>query len=88
MAVEANAAILAARPKYHVLTAPCTGRVQYRLAEPGEILPPGGKVVSLLDLTDVYMDVYLPTAEAGQTMIGAEARLILAVILSGAAVLR
>lgn len=77
MAAEANAAVIAARLKYHVLTAPRAGRVQYRLAEPGEILPPGGKVVSLLDLTEVYMDVYLPTAEAGQTMIGAEARLIL-----------
>lgn len=77
MAAEANVAVFAARLEYHVLTAPRAGRVQYRLAEPGEILPPGGKVVSLLDLTDVYMDVYLPTAEAGQTMIGAEARLIL-----------
>jgi len=77
MAAEANAAVLAARLKYHVLTAPRAGRVQYRLAEPGEILPPGGKVVSLLDLTDVYMDVYLPTTDAGLTMIGAEARLIL-----------
>ena len=77
IAAEANAAVLVARLEYYVLTAPRSGRVQYRLAEQGEILPPGGKVVSLLDLTDVYMDVYLPTAEAGRTMIGAEARLIL-----------
>ena len=77
MAAEASAAVLVARLEYYVLTAPRSGRIQYRLAEQGEILPPGGKVVSLLDLTDVYMDVYLPTAKAGQTMIGAEARLIL-----------
>jgi HlyD family secretion protein len=31
----------------------------------------------LLDLTDVYMDVYLPTDDAGRLRFGAEARLIL-----------
>lgn len=51
--------------------------MQYRLAEPGEVLAAGGKVVSLLDLTDVYMDVYLPTDDAGRLRFGAEARLIL-----------
>lgn len=59
-----------------VLTAPRSGRVQYRLALPGEVLPAGGKVLTLLDVTDVYMTVFLPTAEAGRVAIGAEARLI------------
>ena len=61
----------------YTLIAPRSGRVQYRLAEPGEILAAGGKVVTLLDLTDVYMDVYLPTDDAGRLRFGAEARLIL-----------
>jgi HlyD family secretion protein len=60
-----------------VLKAPRAGRVQYKLAEAGEVLPAGGKVVSMLDLADVYMTVFLPEATAGQLAIGAEARLVL-----------
>jgi HlyD family secretion protein len=59
-----------------VLTAPRSGRVQYRLALPGEVLAAGGKVLTLLDVTDVYMTVFLPTDEAGRVPIGAEARII------------
>src|SRR5713226_6043746 len=32
------------------LTAPARGRVQYRLAEPGEVLPAGGKVATIINL--------------------------------------
>lgn len=60
-----------------VLKAPRAGRVQYRLAQPGEVLGGGGKVVSILDLSDVYMTVFLPETKAGRLAIGAEARLIL-----------
>ena len=60
-----------------VLKAPRAGRVQYRLAEPGEVLPAGGKVVSMLDLSDVYMTVFLPETTAGRLAIGAPARLVL-----------
>lgn len=60
----------------HRLVAPRTGRVQYRLAEPGEIVAAGGKVVSMLDLNEVYMTVYLPTDAAGRLRYGAEARLV------------
>ncbi|OKH89543.1 HlyD family secretion protein [Thalassospira sp. TSL5-1] len=60
-----------------VLTAPRAGRVQYRLAEPGEVLAAGGKVVTILDLTDVYMTVFLPTSQAGLAYVGNEARIVL-----------
>jgi HlyD family secretion protein len=59
------------------LKAPIRGRILYRLAEPGEVLGSGGKVFSLLDLTDVYMSIYLPTSEAGKVAIGSEARIVL-----------
>jgi len=59
------------------LLAPRAGRVQYRLAEPGEVLASGGRVVTLLDLTDVYMTIFLPTAEIGRLLVGNEARIIL-----------
>ena len=58
------------------LNAPRAGRVQYRLAEPGEVLPAGGKVVSMLDLSDVYMTLFLPEMLAGRLTVGGEVRLI------------
>ncbi|PVB61104.1 efflux RND transporter periplasmic adaptor subunit [Labrenzia sp. 011] len=59
------------------LKAPISGRVQYRLAEPGEVLSAGGRVITLLDLSDVYMTIFLPTTEVGRVYIGAEARIII-----------
>jgi HlyD family secretion protein len=59
------------------LVSPIRGRVLYRLAEPGEVLGAGGKVVTLLELADVYMTIFLPTAAAGRVAIGAEARIVL-----------
>lgn len=59
------------------LKAPRAARVQYRLAEPGEILPAGGKVLTLLDLSHVTMNIYLPENIAGKIAIGSEARLVL-----------
>jgi HlyD family secretion protein len=60
-----------------VLTSPRDGRVQYRVAQPGEVLSPGGRVLNLVDLVDVYMTFFLPTASAGRIAIGAEVRLVL-----------
>jgi len=59
-----------------VLEAPTRGRVLYRLAEKGEVLPAGGKVMTLLDLTDIYMEIYIPADAAVRTAIGAEARVV------------
>ena len=59
------------------LIAPIDGRIQYRIAEPGEVLSSGGKVLNLVDLSDVYMTFYLPEATAGKVQIGAETRILL-----------
>jgi HlyD family secretion protein len=59
------------------LKAPVRGRVQYRLAEPGEVLPAGGKVATIINLTDVYMTLFLPEAEAGKLTVGADSRIVL-----------
>ncbi|WP_089278012.1 HlyD family secretion protein [Antarctobacter heliothermus] len=56
------------------LTAPVMGRVLYRLAQPGEVLGGGGRVVTMLDLSNVYMEMFLPADQAMLTGIGAEAR--------------
>lgn len=60
-----------------ILKAPISGRVLYRLAEPGEVLAAGGKVLTVLELTDVYMTIFLPTALAGRITVGSEARIVL-----------
>ena len=52
-------------------------RVQYRVSEVGEVLGAGGKVLNLVDLSDVYMTFFLPTNQAGQVAINAEARIVL-----------
>lgn len=59
------------------LIAPMAGRVLYRLAEPGEVVPAGGAILTLLSLQNVYMEVFLPAGEAGLLPIGAEARIVL-----------
>ena len=60
-----------------VLGAPIGGRILYRLAEPGEVLPAGGKVLTVLDPTDVFMTIFLPTQYAARLAVGAEARIVL-----------
>jgi HlyD family secretion protein len=58
------------------LKAPRDGRVQYRVAQPGEVLSAGGRVLNMLDLSDVYMTFFLPTAAAGRVAMGSEVRLV------------
>ncbi len=76
-AAEAEVARIETEIEDGTLRAPIDGRVQYRLADPGEVLPAGGRVVTLLELTDVYMTIFLPTGQAGRLSIGAEGRIIL-----------
>jgi HlyD family secretion protein len=82
---EAQAAIEAAKAQTEmlkteiddcVLRTYCNGRVQTRLAEPGEVLPAGGKVLTVISLDDTYMNVFLPEKTAGRVAIGAEAKVI------------
>jgi len=61
----------------NTLTAPHDGPIEYRVANVGEVLPAGGKVFTMLDASYVYMDIYLPTAEAGRVRIGSDARIVL-----------
>lgn len=59
------------------LVAPRAGRVQYRIAQPGEVLGGGGKLLNLLDLSDVYMTFFVPETVAGKLALGSEARIVL-----------
>jgi HlyD family secretion protein len=84
--VDANAAVEAAKATIQrieadiddtTLRSPRDGRVQYRVAQPGEVLAAGGRVLNFVDLSDVYMTFYLPTEQAGKLALGGEARLVL-----------
>jgi HlyD family secretion protein len=59
------------------LKAPVSGRVEYRLAQAGEVVAAGGRVLTLLNLSDVHMTIFLPTTQAGRVELGSEARIVL-----------
>jgi HlyD family secretion protein len=59
------------------LRSPRDGRVQYKVAQVGEVVGPGGHVLNVVDLSDVYMTFFLPTDKAGKIKVGNEARIVL-----------
>jgi HlyD family secretion protein len=86
MVVEAESSVVASQATIDriqsdindsALKAPRDGRVQYRVCQPGEVLPAGGKVLNMIDLGEVYMTFFLPTDWAGRVQLGAEARIVL-----------
>ncbi|GHG86300.1 HlyD family secretion protein [Pseudodonghicola xiamenensis] len=76
-AARASVARVSAQIDDATLTAPRDGRVQYRLAQPGEVLGSGGRVINMVDVSDVYMSFFLPTEQAGRVALGAEVRLVM-----------
>ncbi len=59
------------------LKAPVDGRIQYRVAQPLEVVQAGGRVLNMIDLSDVYMTFFLPTNDAGRVPLGSEVRIVL-----------
>ena len=57
------------------LVAPRDGRVQYRVAQPGEVLGGGGKVLNMVDLSEVHMTFFVPETVAGRLALGSEVRI-------------
>ena len=76
-AAQATIERLAVQIEDSALRAPRPGRVQYRVAQPAEVVSPGGVVLNLVDLTSVYMTFFLPTEVVGRLAIGQPARLVL-----------
>jgi HlyD family secretion protein len=72
---QAQVEVTRSRIKDATLISPVTGRVLYRLVEPGEVLAPGGKALTLVDLSDVYMEIFLPSDQAAALKTGAPARI-------------
>jgi HlyD family secretion protein len=59
------------------LRAPVAGRIEYRVVEVGAVLPAGGRVLTLLNTSDIYMTVFWPARVAGRLRVGQEARIVL-----------
>jgi HlyD family secretion protein len=59
------------------LVSPREAKVQYQLAHAGDSVAAGAPIVTLIDLSDVYMTVFLRAADAGKLAMGDEARVIL-----------
>ena len=57
------------------ITSPKDGVVEYKIAQAGNVVGAGGKVVSLLDFSDASMAIFLPTAQVGSLKVGDEARI-------------
>ena len=53
------------------------GRIQYRIAQLGEMVGSGAGILNLVDLTDVYMTLFIPEKLVGKIAQGAECRIVL-----------
>ena len=73
-AAQASVATIQTRIDDATLKSPVRGRVLYRLTEAGEVLAPGGKALTLVNLEDVYMEIFLPSEQAAKVRIGGDAR--------------
>ena len=72
---RASAETIQTRIDDATLRSPVTGRVLYRLAEPGEVVAGGGKALTLVNLDDIYMEIFLPSEQAANLKVGAEGRI-------------
>jgi len=59
------------------LKSPIDGLVLSRLVDPGEVLAAGVKVLTFVELSEIYMTVFLSRSDAERVRVGAEARIIL-----------
>ncbi|MGC1684535.1 MAG: HlyD family efflux transporter periplasmic adaptor subunit [Candidatus Acidiferrales bacterium] len=59
------------------LTAPFNGTVMTRAAEPGEVVQAGTPIITLLDMSQVYLRGFIPEGEIGKVAIGQPAHIFL-----------
>ena len=74
---QAKVAEIQTRVNDATLKSPIEGRVLYRLVEVGDVLAAGGKALTLVDLADAHLEIYVPSDEAAFLKIGAEARVVM-----------
>ncbi len=57
------------------ILAPICGTVMTKIAEEGEVLIAGRPILTLIDLNDIYLKVYVPQVEVGKIRLGNRARI-------------
>lgn len=60
-----------------IVTAPFDGTIATRTAEPGEVVTPGTAIVTMLDLSKVYLRGFVPEGEIGKIKVGQPAHVYL-----------
>src|SRR5262249_37763977 len=60
-----------------IVTAPFDGTIVTRAAEPGEVVTAGTSLVTLLDLSKVYLRGFIPEGQIGKVRVGQPARIYL-----------
>ncbi len=60
-----------------IVTAPFSGTVITRAAEPGEVVTAGTAIVTLLDLSKMYLRGFVPEGQIGKVRVGQPARVYL-----------
>lgn len=76
---QAKAQLAEAQANRQDLTirAPFEGSIVTRTAEPGEVIAAGTAVVTMLDLTRVYLRGFVPEGEIGKVKLGQQARVFI-----------
>ena len=76
---RARSQLKEAQENIHDLTvvAPFDGTIATRTAEPGEVIQAGTAIVTLIDLTKVYLRGFIPEGEIGRVRVGQRARVFL-----------
>lgn len=83
---EAEAAVAAARAGVHgaqssdddlTVLSPVAGLVEYRLVQPGSVVAPGARLVSVLDPRDVSMNIFVSNGDMSKLRVGDEGRIVL-----------
>ena len=59
------------------IMAPFDGTITVRSVEPGEVINPGTAIVTLVNLQELYLRVFVPIAEIDRVRVGQQARIYL-----------
>ncbi|HQR40794.1 MAG TPA: HlyD family efflux transporter periplasmic adaptor subunit [Blastocatellia bacterium] len=59
------------------IVAPFDGTIATRAAEPGEVIAAGTPIVTLVDMTKVYLRAFVPEGQIGRVVVGQKARVYL-----------
>ncbi|HVY94458.1 MAG TPA: HlyD family efflux transporter periplasmic adaptor subunit [Bryobacteraceae bacterium] len=60
-----------------IIVAPFDGMIATRTAEPGEVVQPGTPIVTLIDMSKVYLRGYVPEGDIGKVKVGQAAHIYL-----------